>query len=820
MSRRILGIVVVSFVMLLAACGDDEKDQTPAGGYHVEVGAAETQLAQTATAFANPTITPGPSPTPTMTSTPYTRPSLEPSVDSDTVITRVGDEEITLDEFQQRVRFERWYRLYQIDKLVRKHGFGILDLTKADNQTTASTFVTLADSLSFGNQVHRVMVVEAVASEEAKRRAMEVDPIQFEAKAAEYMLIVPGENGVLPAEYEGEYAEFVRQMEIYTGMSDETFRRIVRNQVYYEQLKFLKYQEPEAVAGAETQAGIEVQDILLDSEAQAAEVVQRLQAGEALAAIATALGKTPAEDASTSRILRREDPNLPEDVLVAVFSAKPGEIVGPFELANGWYVAQIIGEKLETVSPSELDELKEQYFLNWVEAQMDDPKLVTDYDNWFEYIPEDPLPMDVSPLLHDENFILPAGEDYIEDVPTAEPTAEATEDVTEDVTEEVTEEATSESSSSLMLVSYSPRQDATPTPTPYAIPTNGPDFEADLPITRVGEETITLDAFQKRVRFERWFRLYQVDYLVDKYGPEQVLDLTNPDNAFVLDLFNTLTDATNFGRQVQRIMVVEALTRQETAAREIELDTVFFESKLANYLILQLGTDGARPAEFEERYAEFVAQMQLYTGMSEAEFRDLVAAQTLYSQLGFEIKQDPAALPDSQGIATGVYVQDILVETEDQANEIITRLAAGENLLEIAADLGYNSTSGESRRLLKQDDETVPETIREAVFAASAGGIIGPLETEQGWYVALVGEPQLDILTPTEVEALQKAYFNDWMESRMDDPELVEDYANWEPFIPQEPLPMHVSPYFTDNYVIMPEAGEIPQRATATPSAS
>jgi hypothetical protein len=38
---------------------------------------------------------------------------------------------------------------------------------------------------------------------------------------------------------------------------------------------------------------------------------------------------------------------------------------------------------------------------------MDDPEFVVDYDNWFDLIPQDPLPRDISPLLHDENFILP-----------------------------------------------------------------------------------------------------------------------------------------------------------------------------------------------------------------------------------------------------------------------------------------------------------------------------------------------------------------------------------------------------------------------------
>jgi hypothetical protein len=69
----------------------------------------------------------------------------------------------------------------------------------------------------------------------------------------------------------------------------------------------------------------------------------------------------------------------------------------------------VLGEVFDILSPQDIEALRKQYFLDWVEGQMDDTAYVQDLENWEDFIPEDPLPQDVSPLLRDENVILPEG---------------------------------------------------------------------------------------------------------------------------------------------------------------------------------------------------------------------------------------------------------------------------------------------------------------------------------------------------------------------------------------------------------------------------
>lgn len=373
----------------VSGCSSEGGD----GVYHVDLGATQTQIARDGGA-RSATPAPGPS------LTPYHRPTDPAEPAGDAVITRVGNETITLNAFRQRVRFERWYPLRALARLAEQRGpERVLDLTRPENASAAALFATLADSVSFGRQVRRIMVIESVVRQEAARRQLELDPFQFDARLAQYMGVLPGDDGQLPPDFDAQYRQFVAELSAYTGMTEEDLRRIARAQTAYTQLQFLISQDPAAIPDAsQAQAGIAVRDAVLGTEARAAEVADRLRAGESLGAIMASLGVQPASEGA-SRIVRRSDPALPPDVLDAIFRAAPGDVIGPLATAQGWYVARVIGERFEALSPREIENLRRQYFLDWLAARTDDPAYTVDYDNWIDAVPQDPLPRDVSPLL-------------------------------------------------------------------------------------------------------------------------------------------------------------------------------------------------------------------------------------------------------------------------------------------------------------------------------------------------------------------------------------------------------------------------------------
>ncbi len=411
MKRRRLGIagaLLAAFVVVVTACSSDKSSST--GGYvFVEEGADQSQATLTAIALAKTPATPSPTLTPTEAGTPYVIPTNTPDEDPDLVITRVGNTDVTLAEYQRRVRFDRYRLLYQIVKLVEKYGPGqILDLTRSDNNYVSGLFATLADSYSFGAQSQRLIVIDRIIEQEALRRGVEVSPEQFDAKLGEYLGLTVGEGGKLPPEADQRYQEFLQGLKTYANMSEEEFRRIVRARTLYSQLQLIISHEPGVIPqDKKARVGRDMQDIIVKTREEADTVVTRLQAGEAMSAISASMGYTPASGSSASRVLRWSDTGVTDEVLNAVFGADEGAIVGPFEVGTGWYVGVVGQEVFDVLSPQDIDALRKEYFLNWIESRMDDPEYVQDFDNWIDFTPQEPLPQDVSPLLRTENFILP-----------------------------------------------------------------------------------------------------------------------------------------------------------------------------------------------------------------------------------------------------------------------------------------------------------------------------------------------------------------------------------------------------------------------------
>lgn len=407
MNRRKMMIRVVVLLLVVAgiltACGSD--DGSDSGFVHIEEGGTETAEAQTAVAMVTPTESSPTTPVPT--AAPYAIPTDSPDIDPETVITRVGSEDITLEDYRKRVRFERYRYLYPIVKLAEKYGTEeLFDLTNDSNWYLSSVFATLADSYSFGSQVHRVMVIESIAEQEARRRGMEVNPQRFDSTVAQWLGLQVGAAGQMPPEFDQRYAEFIDGIDTYANMSEEEFRRIIRDQTLYNQLKYEIQLETEIDASGETVVGVTMQDMIVTSESEAEIIAQRLAEGESLFEIAVSLGYAPSGD-DIERVIRLGGEDLPSSVIDMIFDAKQGDVLGPVFVIDGWYVGKVGTQVIDMLNPEDIDALREDNFLKWVESQMDDPAVVEDQIDWVMYTPQEPLPRDVSPLMSDENFTIP-----------------------------------------------------------------------------------------------------------------------------------------------------------------------------------------------------------------------------------------------------------------------------------------------------------------------------------------------------------------------------------------------------------------------------
>jgi peptidyl-prolyl cis-trans isomerase C len=91
-----------------------------------------------------------------------------------------------------------------------------------------------------------------------------------------------------------------------------------------------------------------------------------------------------------------------------------------------------------------------------------------------------------------------------------------------------------------------------------------------------------------------------------------------------------------------------------------------------------------------------------------------------------------------------VHARHILVETEDQAKIVVTRLGKGEDFAKLSAELSKDPGSGKQGGDLGwfTRERMVPE-FAEVAFKTAAGQISAPVKTQFGWHVLKVEEKRL-----------------------------------------------------------------------------
>ncbi len=123
------------------------------------------------------------------------------------------------------------------------------------------------------------------------------------------------------------------------------------------------------------------------------------------------------------------------------------------------------------------------------------------------------------------------------------------------------------------------------------------------------------------------------------------------------------------------------------------------------------------------------AQAIVTEGISE--YLDLIAQQTAVqaAYTGLFQSDDGVEVPCSR---------HILLETEDEADAAIARLADGEDFEELAMELSTGPSGPSGGDLGCSDPAGFVAPFRDAVITATEGEVTAPVETEFGWHVILV----------------------------------------------------------------------------------
>lgn len=228
-------------------------------------------------------------------------------------------------------------------------------------------------------------------------------------------------------------------------------------------------------------------------------------------------------------------------------------------------------------------------------------------------------------------------------------------------------------------------------------------------------------------------------------------------------------------------------------AAEDDFDIAFTEDEIADAAQQIFETNAEPGVEFEdfleansvsEDFVNRVAHLQLV----EAALGE-VLLEDIEDPSAEDIEAQRATAYDN---LTEVCVSHILVETEEESNDVLDRVAAGEEFADLAMELSTDTGSGAEGGDLGCAAPTryVPEFM-EAVLEAEVDELFGPVETEFGFHTVLVTERTFptDEDLPTDEEIVEGVknvelpqVLTNWIGGHLEEADVTvnEKYGTWQ----------------------------------------
>lgn len=322
-------------------------------------------------------------------------------------------------------------------------------------------------------------------------------------------------------------------------------------------------------------------------------------------------------------------------------------------------------------------------------------------------------------------------------------------------------------------------------------------------VASVGGQSITLDAYARRLDFQRKNAEQQLALMQAQYQ-------ANSSNASIAQLYQQQIQQLQLGlsllpEQTLDDMIDEQLVRQEAAKRGITVSQSEIDTEIKNTfgdqptpVPVPTGTPapGATPAptakpspsptpgpsptpvptaDVQANVNSFLAS----SGLTQSEFRSLIESQLLYQKLQTAIE---ASVPTSQ---EQVHARHILVATEADAQAAIKRIKAGEKFADVAKAVSTDTATKDKGGDLGWFPKGIMVPEFDAVaFTLPVGQISDPVKTSYGYHVIEVLEKDPNRpLDPQMLDQLRTQAFNNWLAKARTAPDvkraLSQDQKNW-----------------------------------------
>ncbi len=310
-------------------------------------------------------------------------------------------------------------------------------------------------------------------------------------------------------------------------------------------------------------------------------------------------------------------------------------------------------------------------------------------------------------------------------------------------------------------------------------------------VARVNGETITVSEFERRVRIERFLISSQINAAINQYRAFGFDDATINQQLFSQPPFSTYINELNIpdqlGNRVINTMVDDEVVRQELARRGITVDQEALQKQINRFFgydpeaglftptptitpttsptpfvsptpsptptatPISEATPTESPTEFptatptntpdatqraddfNRNRTDYYSAVRSSASVSDADINAYFETLALREALRDALSAD---LPRTTPF---VNVRHILVGSEEEANQALAALNAGESFAALAAAISIDQSNKERGGDLGwAPPANYVEEFATAVTEAEIGALVGPVQTQFGWHIIQV----------------------------------------------------------------------------------
>ncbi len=368
------------------------------------------------------------------------------------VVATVDSQNITVSQFQKRVRLERYLRNQQLTQLVQTYtSFGYTEQQIVQQLQQQEPYATWIKELQVSDQMGLsmidTMVEEQLIRNAAKEKGITVTQDEVNKQINQYFGYTP--PPIAGVEVTAEATATVTPIPTITPTpfvsptpspmptttptpevtatitstplatlpptatltgdaqakefndNRDTFFRDLRKQTgmsdadinNYFEFQALRTKLQDAVATDITTTGqfVDSRHILVATEEEATDIVNALNAAESFADLAKAVSTDTGSGANGGELGWSPVTNYVKEFQDAVKTAEIGAIAGPIKTQFGYHIIQVRAREDRELSKDQIDSAKSGAFSNWLKDYKESKKSVTTTNSiWANYVPSDP----------------------------------------------------------------------------------------------------------------------------------------------------------------------------------------------------------------------------------------------------------------------------------------------------------------------------------------------------------------------------------------------------------------------------------------------